>query len=219
MRRTASPGTPSHRYLVAVIGGGLLLLLLVGIGVYGLLRGPGTEPAPRTPAVEAPAEPAPGLEPRPVTESPDGERFARGIAERLFAWDTSMGRMPADYMQPLIDAADPAEAPGLAADLRAYFPDDPAWGELRKYSTRQWLTIEAATIPESWAGIVAQAKPGLVPPGATAYTITGTRHRAGLWDDKPVEDARPVSFTIFAACPDGDACRLLRLSAPDQPLR
>ena len=56
-------------------------------------------------------------------------------------------------------------------------------------------------------------------PGATAYTVTGTRHRTGVWEGQGVTDARPVSFTIFAACPDDEDCRLLRLSALDTPLR
>ena len=219
MRRTASPGQPSSRYLLTVIGGGLLLLLLVGIGVYGLLRGPGSEPAPRTAVAETPALQAPRLDLEPVAETSDAERFARAVATRLFAWDTATGRPPVEYMQPIVDRTDADEAPGLTADLRGYFPDDETWRGLREFSTRQWLDIDTIDGPASWAGIVAETKPGLLPPGATAYTITGNRHRAGVWDGQDVSDVRPVAFTIFLACPPDEDCRLLRLSGVDQPLR
>lgn len=219
MRRTASPGTLSPRHLLAVIGGGLLLLLLVGIGVYGLLRGPDSDPSPRTPAAETPARQTPDLNPEPVAKTLDGERFAREIAARLFAWDTTTGRSPVEYMQPIVDRTDVDEAPGLTADLRGYFPDEETWRDLREFSTRQWLDIGSIDVPASWAGIVAETKPGLLPPGATAYTITGNRHRAGVWDGKDVSDVRPVSFTIFLACPPDEECRLLRVSGVDEPLR
>ena len=71
----------------------------------------------------------------------------------------------------------------------------------------------------------AQAAPGQLPRGATAYTITGTRHRAGIWGTEPVEATRPVSFTVFIACAppapefSTSLCRLLRLSELDNPLR
>ncbi len=219
MRRTTPPGTLSPRNLVAVIGGGTLLLLLVGIGVYGLLRGPGPEPAPRNPAAETPARQTPGLDPEPVAETSDAERFARDVATRLFAWDTATGRLPVEYMQPIVDRTDVDEAPGLTADLRGYFPDDETWRDLREFSTRQWLDIDTIDIPASWASIVEQTQSGLLPPGATAYTITGNRHRAGVWDGKDVSDVRPVSFTTFLACPPDEDCRLLRVSGVDQPLR
>ena len=72
-----------------------------------------------------------------------------------------------------------------------------------------------AAVDPAWA----QAGAGQLPPGAIAYTITGTRHRTGVWDGRETSDARPITFTIFAACPDDEDCRLLRLSALDTPLR
>lgn len=220
MRQTTEPEPVSRRLRVALIGGGLVLALLVGVGIYGLLRGPAPEPQPTSakPATEA-SDSDRDLAPREPRAGANAERFARSVAEGLFAWDTSLGYGAHEYMQPIVDATDPEEASGLAADLRAYFPDDAAWVELRNYATRQWLTIDTIAIPASWAGIVADARPGTLPPDATAYTITGIRHRAGVWDGEDVTDARPVSFTIFAACLDDQGCRLLRLSALDTPLR
>ncbi|GAA1609236.1 MULTISPECIES: hypothetical protein [Leucobacter] len=219
MRQTTAPDQRSRRLRFALLSGGLTLTLFVGVGVYGLLRGPA--PAPRTPASPAvTTEPQPGqsLAPRELPTSTGPERFVRSVAEGLFAWDTGLGYGAHEYMQAIVDVADREEAPGLAEDLRAYFPDDAAWGELRNYETRQWLIIDTITVPGTWPGVVANARPGTLPPGAAAYTITGTRHRVGSWEDRDVSDARPVSFTIFAACPTGDSCRLLRLSAADTPM-
>lgn len=221
MRQTIEPGQPSRRLHLALIGGGLALVVLVGIGVYGLLRGPAAATNPRTDSSisEAAApEPEHDLAPSRLPAASDGERFARAVAVRLFAWDTRLGHGTTDYMQPLIEIADPEEAPGLAADLRGYFPDDTAWRALQGYSTRQWLDLDTATVPDTWARVTEEALPGTLPLGAVAYTITGTRHRAGSWEGQDVADARPVSFTIFAACPTGDSCRLLRLSAVDTPM-
>ncbi|WP_336992433.1 hypothetical protein [Leucobacter sp. VD1] len=219
MRQTTAPEQASRRLRIALIGGGLVLALLVGIGIYGLLRGPAPTPEPIPNAATATPDSRPNLAPRELPASTTPERFARNVAEGLFAWDTGLGYGSQEYMQAIVDVADRDEAPGLTADLRAYFPDDDAWAELRHYATRQWLTIDTIAVPGSWAGIVADARPGTLPPGATAYTITGTRHRAGVWEGQDVIDSRPVSFTIFGACPDDGGCRLLRLSAVDTPLR
>lgn len=213
---------PPRRLFIAAAAGAAVLLLLIGVGIYGLLRGPAAPDTPHTPT--APASPAdetrqPSLTPRVITGTSDAEAFARTVAERLFAWDTGLEYGPADYMQHLVDAADPAEAPGLAADVRGYFPEARTWGELRQYQTRQWIEIGSIEVPADWAAAKAQAGAGQLPPGAIAYTVTGTRHRAGVWDGRETSDARPVAFTIFAACTDADGCRLLRLSAVDQPLR
>ncbi|UOQ61517.1 hypothetical protein MUN76_06015 [Leucobacter rhizosphaerae] len=220
MRQTTDPEQASRRLRITLIVGGLVLALLLGIGIYGLLRGPAPEPSPG-PRVASSGTPGAEreLSPRELPAIADAERFARDVAVGLFAWDTSLGYGTHEYMQAIVDIADPDEAPGLAADLRAYFPDEDAWAELGHYATRQWLAIDSIAVPESWAGIVSDARPGSLPPGATAYTVTGTRHRAGVWEGRDVTDARPVSFTIFAACQDGEDCRLLRLSALDTPLR
>jgi len=216
---------PPRRLFIAAAAGAAVFLLLFGVGVYGLLRGPATPdtphapPAPATPASPAEETRQPSLTPRPVAETSDGEAFARSVAERLLGWDTSLEYGSADYIQRLVDVADPAEAPSLAADVRGYFPEARAWGELRQYETRQWIEIESIVVPADWAAAKAQAGAGQLPPGAIAYTITGTRHRTGMWDGQETSDARPVAFTVFAACTSGDGCRLLRLSAVDQPLR
>lgn len=213
---------PPRRLFIAAAAGAAVLLLLIGVGVYGLLRGPASPDASYTPVTPAsPTEEArqPSFTPRPVPETSNGEAFARSVAERLFGWDTGLDYGPADYMQQLVDVADPEEAPGLASDVRGYFPEARAWGELRQYQTRQWIEIESIVVPADWAAAKAQAGVGQLPPGAVAYTITGTRHRTGMWDGRETSDARPVAFTIFAACTSSDGCRLLRLSAVDQPLR
>lgn len=221
-----------RRLLIAAIAGGLVLILLVGLGVYGLLRGP-AQPAgpadrtPGTPAAPAPSSARPPEAPQPIPLSTDAEGFARTVAEALFAWDTTTGYGPADYAQPLVDVGDPSgdETPGLASDIRSYLPTPEAWAQLRTYQTRQWLSIEAAFVPDAWEVAVAQAAPGQLPPGAIAYTIEGTRHRDGTWGTEPVEASRPVSFTVFLACSPPapqfriGPCHLLRLSQLDNPLR
>ncbi len=91
---------------------------------------------------------------------------------------------------------------------------------LRTYGTRQWLTIDEAFVPASWSDAVDQAAPGQLLPGTIAYTITGTRHRAGIVGTQAQETSRPIAFTLFIACePSFDECRLLRLSEVDNPLR
>lgn len=219
-----------RRLLFAAIAGGLALLLLVGLGMYGLLRGPGTyEPDPEGSASPAAATPAPSAgapsSPKPIPALSDPEEFARQVAQALFTWDTASGLEPSDYAQVLADAADTAEANALATDVRAYLPSSEAWAQLRTYQTRQWLTIDSVVVPDAWTIAEAQAAPGQVPRGATAYTIEGTRHRTGIWSTEPVEASRPVSFTVFIVCtppaPEfrANLCRLLRLSALDNPLR
>lgn len=219
MRDTHELSQSSRRLPLLLIGGGLVLVLLLAIGIYGLLRGPAIAPRSDGGPAEAPTHEARDFAPRPLTPNRDAEHYASQVATQMFAWDTATGRMPVEYMQPLIDAADPEEAPGLASDLRGYFPDDAVWGELRAYSTRQWLAVQSVTVPEGWEGIVTQAALGLVPAGAVAYTVTGTRHRDGVWDGARVSESWPVVFTIFAACPEQEACRLLRISKIDHPLR
>jgi hypothetical protein len=224
------PAEPRRRrLLIAAIAGGLALLVAVGVGIYGLVRGPGgatRDPAPSGTVTVSPAAPAstPAAPARlPLTG--DAEEFARAVATALFTWDTVSGATPTDYAQVLSDAADDSEADALASDVRAYLPTNEAWAQLRTYQTRQWLAIDTAAVPEAWATAEVQAAPGQLPQGATAYTITGTRYRTGIWGTEPVEASRPVAFTVFIACapptPEFSAglCRLLRLSALDNPLR
>lgn len=220
-----------RRLLGAAIAGGAALLAVIGVGVWGLVRGPatGTTPAQSGSASASASSPSAshsagvtGPEAIGTVSAPDV--FARAVARALFTWDTASRYGPADYAQVLSDAADSSEADALAGDVRGYLPSTDAWAQLRTYQTRQWLTIDTVVIPQAWATARAQAAPGQLPAGTTAYTITGTRHRTGTWDTQPVETTHPVSFTVFLTChptaPDHAApiCRLLRLSAPDQPL-
>ncbi|GAA2229842.1 hypothetical protein N1031_06615 [Herbiconiux moechotypicola] len=219
-----------RRLLIAATAGGLALLILVGGGIYGLLRGPAT-PAPETPGRTSPSATAtPGRPDAPAPEavSPFGGpvAFARNIAAALFAWDTASGYGPADYAQVIADVAHPSEADALVTDVRAYLPATEAWAQLRQYQTRQWMTIDDVFVPDAWETALTQAAPGQIPDGATAITVTGTRHRDGIWDTTPVEASRPVAFTVFMICTPPipgrggtGACELLRLSALDNPLR
>lgn len=172
-----------------------------------------------------PPQTGPPLRPHvpPVAVSRDPETFARNVATALFTWDTASGFTPLDYTTVLLDVGDPSgtEQAGLASDIAGYLPTRDAWVELRQYETRQSLTIDSAVVPEAWADAVAQAQPGQLPPGAIAYTIEGTRHRDGVWNDDPQASVHDVAFTLFIACPPAgdDPCALLRLSQLDHPLR
>lgn len=221
----------SRGRLISMIAAGLVLLLLVGVGVYGLITGPrppddrAPDPAP---TVTAPGETEP-VAPGPprVVPSHDPDEFARTVAEALFGWDTGSGLMPLDYTAGLLEVGDPSgsEQAGLASDIAGYLPTRQAWIELRQYATTQHLTIESSFVPEAWDQAVEQARPGQLPPGATAVTIEGTRHRAGVWNGEPVTAEQSVSFTVFLACPPPASqfrtglCHVLRLSQLDNPLR
>lgn len=214
----------SRRRLAVIIGAAAIVLLIVGIGVYGLIAGPRTgQPAEEPPAPTSPS--APGERPaelREIPETDDPEAFARSVAEALFTWDTGSGWMPLDYTSVLLDVADPTgvEQAGLAADIAGYYPNREAWVELRRHETRQWIEITDAFVPEAWAEAETQAQPGQLVPGTTAYTIEGVRHRDGTWNEETVTDQREVTFTIFLTCPPDGAqpCYLLRLSMLDTPL-
>ena len=206
--------------LITAIAIGAVLVALVGVGIYGLLRGPASaheSTSPTTASTPAP-EAVPVTQPRPLPRSRQSEAFARAAATAMFGWDTRSSASSSEWGQALVDAADPDEAAGLAADVRAYLPTIEQWEQLRIYGTRQWLAIDYARVPDVWATAVAQATPGQIPPGATAYTIVGVRHRSGMWADQPTETESRVTFTVFIACPDGDTCRLLRFSRLDEPL-
>lgn len=240
--KTSHAPSPRRR-LIIVIAAGVVFLLLAGVGIYGLITGPHTTaPADDTtsPTTTVPPDDgtAPGRIPA-VPASDDPEEFARRFAEALFAWDTSSGFMPLDYTAVLLDAGDPTgiEQAGLAADIAHYFPTKDAWVGLREYGTRQHLSIDTAVVPAAWAEAEAQARPGQLAPGTTAYTIDGTRHRDGIWNNESVTSDHTVAFTVFLRCPpatpaptaspsNGDSsegsvpgCHVLRLSQLDNPLR
>ncbi|GAA1996459.1 hypothetical protein GCM10009777_36610 [Microbacterium pumilum] len=203
-----------------MIAGGGILILLIGIGAYGLLRGPASTAPPSTATSSAsnPGVAAPVMQPRPLAATARSEVFARSVADSLFRWDTRSSAGPAEWSQPLIDVGDADEAAGLASDVRGYLPTVEQWDQLEMYGTVQRLTIDVIRVPAAWAGAVAQAAPGQLPPGAIAYTISGIRHRNGTWDGEPTTTASEVTFTVFIACPRDQHCRLLRLSRLNEPL-
>ena len=227
----APTDTRNRRRLVALLAAGIVLLLLAGVGVYGLLTGPrnstATDPDPEpsfattAPPTSAPSPPQPP-QVQAVPRSADPETFAQGVASTLFAWDTASGLWPLDYTSAILAVGDPSgdEQAGLASDLAVYLPTRDAWIELRQYATRQHLTLEAAYVPDAWGDAVAQAQPVQLAAGTAAVTIEGTRHRAGVWNDQPVTSEHPVAFTVFVVCaPTYPTCHLLRLSQLDNPLR
>jgi hypothetical protein len=215
-----------RRLLIALIAGGLTLILLLGVGVYGVLRGPATTAAPPAPSsttgsVDRPGSLSAVWSPRPIPESTNADVFARAVADALFRWDTAVGFNVNEFAQPLVDAGDPSgnETAGLASDVRSYLPTTGAWTQLRTQRTRQWLTITETVVPAAWAIAETQAAPGQLVPGTTAVTVTGLRHRTGIWGTKPADTSHPVTFTVFLICePQFDPCRLLRLSTLDNPL-
>jgi len=227
----ASDARARHR-LIALVSALVVIVVLAGVGVYGLLTGPPTSNrspdrsggTPSGPVVTTPGEPTPTWRPRlpEVEASHNPETFARNVAEALFAWDTASGLMPLDYSSVVLAVGDPsgAEQAGLASDVAAYLPTRDAWLELRQYATAQHLTIEDAAVPEDWDTAVEQAQPGQLAEGTVAYTLEGTRHRTGVWIDEQMTSEHPVAFTVFIVCgPTYDTCHLLRLSQLDNPLR
>ena len=225
-----NPERSGRRRLVLLLAVGFAVLAgLVGVGLYGLLLAP--TPTTPTTAVDSTAPVGPSAEPRPsassqalapILSTSDAGTFARAAAQTLINWDTAAGLEPTDYAQVIVDAGDPsgAETAALASDVRTYFPTADAWLKLRTYGTRQWLTIDDAFVPASWNEALDQATEGQLLPGTIAYTVTGTRHRAGIVGTDAQETSRPIAFTLFIACePSFDECRLLRLSEVDNPLR
>ena len=194
----------------------------MAIGVYGLVRGPEKTSHPDRTAVET-SVPSVSREragePRPVLVTPNAELFARSVARALFNWDTRHEGGPAEWAQVPLDVADAEEAPALASDVRGYLPSPEMWERLSAYGTRQRLDVESVAIPKSWSTARDQATAGQLPPGAAALTITGTSHRVGTWNTEVIRTERPVAFTIFVACKEGQPCVLLRLSQLDRPLK
>lgn len=244
MTRTEGTSRLRRRHIALAIAT-IILLILTGVGVYGIIIGPANpehtapQPAPPGTGTPTPSEAPAEVEIPGIAASTDPETFARSAAEALFTWDTTSGLMPLDYTATLLEVADPSgvEQAGLASDIAGYLPTREAWVELRKYSTRQHLSIDRAFVPEQWDEALAQARPGQLPEGATAITIEGTRHREGTWNDAPVTFEHPVAFTLFLTCPQAtstpestasatpseegreESCFLMRLSALDTPLR
>jgi hypothetical protein len=202
--------------IITVIGLGVFL----GVGVYGLLTAPHDEPTPTVaPLTAKPSSPSPTTTPVPATS--DSEAFARWAATTLFTWDNATMN-PGDVTDKLMTVADPLgeESAGLASDITNYLPDPQTWVRLRGFATRQWLDIKAVTIPQAWEQAVADAADGQILPGTTAYTISGTRHREGIYNNQPTSYTETVTFTMFVTCgPSFPKCHLMRLSLPDEPLK
>jgi hypothetical protein len=180
-----------------------------------------TEVAPATPraiTTRAPVSPVGDLAPLRSTSDPDA--FARLVAEAIFDWDTATLVARSDHVEQLVAVSDPTgeSSPGLVSDLDNYLPTEEAWAELARYETAQWLAIESVVTPTLWDDAEAQAGDELLP-GTTAFTIEGTRHRSGIWENKAIVSEHDVAFTIFIVCvPSYAQCHLLRLSRLDEPL-
>ena len=215
------PTNHRRRLVITIVSAGVALLVLVVIGVYGLLSGsqeqtPSAQSTPQTSV--PPSVPVQFDGPQPIPETNDPETFARSVANALFNWDTLADADVMDWAQELVDVANVDEAMGLASDVRAYLPNPGTWEQLRGYGTRQWISIDSVAIPDQWATALAQATPGQLPPGATAFTVEGTRHRAGTWRADPLRTDHEVAFTVFIACAEDRPCELLRLTRLDHPM-
>lgn len=233
----------SHRRRWLVFVGTLLLVGAVAFTTGGLLAAtpshspvaPGLPETGLSTSLRSSAAPTAGSrQPRgpdqqtqdgelaPIPPTVDPERFVIDVARSLFDWDTTGPYVLADLKGRLLAVADPsgAEAPGLVADLDGFLPTPDAWTLLSEYDTRQWLEIERVHSPAQWDRAVAAASNDEIAPGTTALTVTGVRHRAGVWEGEPVAESFDVSFTAFVLCePTYPRCYLLRLSRLDEPLR
>jgi hypothetical protein len=211
-----------HRLVIAVVGSGIALTVLVVISVYGLLRGPAKANQPEQgleTATISRVSPQRADRPEPVLVTTDPEPFARSVARALFKWDTRHEGGLSEWAQVLVDVADPDEASAVASDVRSYLPVAEMWSQLDAYGTRQWLEVESVVVPDAWSTALEQAAPGQIPVGAAALTVLGTRYRAGTWDTEILRTHRMVAFTVFVRCPGSDPCTLLRLSQLDRPLQ
>lgn len=213
---------------IMLLLGCALAILTAAIGIYGLIRGPGgtSSGAPDGPptvveVVADPTNPVDTLRDRSLPHTTDAVAYARAVAVSLFDWDTTAGFLPTDYTSAVLADADPSgeETPGLLTDVSTYLPTVEQWLDLGAMEVKQSIEIDEAYVPGSWADAVEQAH-GHLRPGTTAVTITGTRHRTGVWNGEVAESSYPVSFTIFVACqPSFERCHVLRLSELDNPLR
>lgn len=217
-----------RRLIITLTAAGIIIVALAAFGIYGLVTGPDQDgTSPSTPSEASPATPIPDLGTDPDASVPslpktnDPETYVRAVAAGLFDWDTFTLLTPADHRGVLIKDADPSgtETPGLISDLDNYFPSAATWRNLAEYRTTQHLEIDQVFVPEQWADAI-EASGNQITEGTYAYTIEGTRHRAGVWYDDPVVSEHPVAFTVFLSCkPVFDRCHLLRLSELDNPLR
>ena len=212
---------------IAVVLGCVLAVATVAVGVYGLVRGPGA--TSRHPPLDRPGRSwrsrrrplrwsrsrTAHSRTRPIrspTPAPSRPRCSTGTPARLPA--DRLHRRGPGRRRPLRrgDARPDRRRRDVPADRRAV-------ARPRGDGGRQTIEIDDAYVPDSWTAAVQQAH-GHLRPGTTAVTITGTRHRSGVWNGEPAESSYPVSFTVFVACePSFDRCHVLRLSQLDNPLQ
>jgi hypothetical protein len=217
----------TRRQVLVITVAALLTVTVAGLGVFGLLRGP-SHPAARhwptptgaaSPVSDPPPSPAPA-QPMALPATDDPVLYARAVATALFDWDTSSGLSSADYTAPVLTDADPSgeEVPGLVSDIASYEPTTAQWAQLASMQVAQHLTVSSAAVPSLWARALAEAH-GQLRPGTTAVTVTGVRHRTGVWYGQPAATSAPVSLTVFETCTPGfSRCHTLRLSALNDPL-
>lgn len=212
------------------VGALVVAVVAAAVGGWLAIANPRHETAAASPPpaeADRPGQsPAEAAAPKPavldqVATTADPQVFAESVAQALFEWDTTGPFVLNDYTGRLLAVADPTgeESPGLVADLADYLPTADSWAYLKPYYTRQWLEIASAEVPDQWDEALAEAGPQGLAPGTAAYTITGTRHRAGVWEGDDVASEHGVAFTVFVVCqPSYPTCRLLRLSRLDEPL-
>jgi hypothetical protein len=224
-------GSPVRgRVALAAVG---LVVLVAAVGA--MLWSPGDDAASDSVTLPSPVERAARPETRnkvtdtdqlripadgSVPPTSDPEEFATLVSLALFTWDTT-ATDPGEVRGRLLAVADPTgeESPGLLADLDSYLPDAAAWTHLAQYSTRQWIEITTAEVPAAWTAALDATPASDVAPGTAAVTVTGTRHRAGVWEGDEVTSRHNVAFTVFVVCaPSYPTCHLLRLSELDNPL-
>lgn len=227
MLREAPDQFPTRRLVVVAI----VLLALIAALIFAAVSfrsGASTDPAlVRTTEPDGsgtwtlrPTEETSGVL-RPLSPTADPETFARRVAAGLFDWDTASATSRKAYVERLVAVGDPSgeSTPGLVADIAGYLPNDEAWRQLRSYSTRQQIEIDSLSVPTLWEQAVREAGHDGFAPGTTAYTVTGVRQRAGIWESEPVTSSHDVAFTVFIVCgPTYPECHLLRLSRLDEPL-
>lgn len=224
----------SRRHLIVLALLAVVVLATVGVGVYGLVRGPNHTTTSRhgsagtgrssttgsgssgSSGAASTAGPVPATLPK--TDNP--VIYAKAVAEALFDWSTITGYAPSDYTAPVLADADPSgeEIAGLVTDVASYEPTTAEWTELATMKVVQTLSITSAKVPSLWPEALAEAH-GELRAGTTAITITGTLHRTGVWYGQAASTTDPVSFTVFEACsPSWPDCHTLRLSQLNDPL-
>jgi hypothetical protein len=117
-----------RRLIIAVTAAGLVLVGLVGVGLYGLVRTPAHAPATSVVGSTTVANPSPtvGAQLNGLVHTDNPVTYARAVAQALFEWDTMSGLAAENYQSVVSEDADPSgiETSGLVNDLAVYFPTD-----------------------------------------------------------------------------------------------